>query len=77
MRPIALLALVSAASAACAEDGRVARGRAFVESRCAECHAVGPTGDSPLTGAPAFRVEYARSFADYVRRLMAAAAKDL
>ena len=29
------------------------------------------------TEASAFRVEYARSFADYVRRLMAAAAEDL
>ena len=29
------------------------------------------------TEAPAFRVEYARSFADYVRRLMSAASADL
>jgi len=29
------------------------------------------------TQAPAFRVEYARSFADYVRRLVAAASADL
>ena len=33
----------------------VARGRAFVELNCAGCHAVGPTGESPVSPAPPFR----------------------
>ncbi len=33
----------------------VARGRALVEARCAACHAVEATGDSPVSPAPAFR----------------------
>ena len=33
----------------------VARGRALVESRCAACHAVGPTGESPRPMAPPLR----------------------
>ena len=28
-----------------------ARGRALVESRCAACHSVGPTGESPVAAA--------------------------
>lgn len=31
------------------------KGRAFVEEKCAACHAVGESGDSPLAAAPAFR----------------------
>jgi len=37
------------------EPEKVARGRAIAEVNCARCHAVGPTGDSPLKQAPAFR----------------------
>ena len=32
-----------------------ARGKALVESRCAACHSVGPTGDSPVAAAPPLR----------------------
>lgn len=32
-----------------------ARGSALVQSKCAGCHAVGRTGDSPLAAAPPFR----------------------
>ena len=35
--------------------GSVARGAALVRTRCVACHAVGPTGDSPLAMAPPFR----------------------
>jgi len=31
------------------------RGKAYAESHCARCHAVGRAGDSPLTPAPPFR----------------------
>ncbi len=30
-------------------------GQAIAQSKCARCHAVGMTGDSPLTDAPKFR----------------------
>lgn len=31
------------------------RGQALVESRCAACHSVGPTGESPVAAAPPLR----------------------
>jgi cytochrome c len=40
---------------AVASEGRVQRGRVFVETHCAGCHAVGLTGESPLPEAPPFR----------------------
>ena len=54
-RALAALLVLAAAVPAAAQDGRIQRGRSFVESRCSECHAAGPTGDSPLAKAPAFR----------------------
>jgi mono/diheme cytochrome c family protein len=33
----------------------VARGKVLVETRCAACHAVGPSGESSLSPAPPFR----------------------
>lgn len=33
----------------------VTRGKALVEARCAACHAVGDTGESPVSPAPPFR----------------------
>jgi cytochrome c len=36
------------------------RGRVFVQANCAKCHAVGRTGDSPLSIAPAFRTLHER-----------------
>jgi cytochrome c len=38
----------------------VERGRAFVESHCATCHAVGRAGDSPYAPAPPFRTLHER-----------------
>ncbi|MDZ4110470.1 MAG: cytochrome c [Brevundimonas sp.] len=32
-----------------------ARGKALVESRCAACHSVGATGESPVAAAPPLR----------------------
>ena len=37
------------------QDGRAQRGRVFVQTHCAQCHAIGRIGESPLTIAPAFR----------------------
>ncbi len=31
------------------------RGRALAERMCSDCHAIGPRGQSPHAGAPAFR----------------------
>ena len=33
----------------------VTRGKALVETRCSACHAVGATGESPVSPAPPFR----------------------
>jgi cytochrome c len=38
-----------------AQEGRVERGRTFAETHCASCHAIGRSGDSPLSAAPPFR----------------------
>lgn len=38
-----------------AQEGRIQRGRTFVQTNCAMCHAVGRVGDSPLNEAPPFR----------------------
>jgi len=43
------------AAAPAAAGDAVSRGRALVEVRCSACHAVGATGDSPLSPAPPFR----------------------
>jgi cytochrome c len=40
---------------AAATDGQVQRGKTFVGTNCASCHAVGRIGASPLGEAPAFR----------------------
>ena len=44
------LGLVEAAG-----GGSVARGAALAQSRCASCHAVERSDDSPMQGAPPFR----------------------
>src|ERR1044071_6731942 len=38
-----------------AQEGRIQRGRTFVQTNCSMCHAVGRVGESPLSEAPAFR----------------------
>ena len=35
--------------------GSAARGKVLVEGRCAACHSVGPTGESPRAAAPPLR----------------------
>lgn len=40
---------------AAAQDPVVAEGQSIVEMYCADCHATGPTGESPLDIAPRFR----------------------
>ena len=54
---IAVLALTvgGSTSEAQGEDRLIARGRSILDSNCARCHAVGPTGESALAAAPPFR----------------------
>lgn len=40
---------------ALSQEGRVQRGLTFARTNCAQCHAIGRIGDSPLSEAPPFR----------------------
>jgi cytochrome c len=51
----AFLVLLPAAIAAAQGGGDPQKGKAFVEERCARCHAVGREGESTLPIAPPFR----------------------
>jgi mono/diheme cytochrome c family protein len=56
IRGVLTLALVTGCAApAVAAEADVTRGRTLVTRMCAECHAIGRTGESPHTAAPAFR----------------------
>ena len=50
--------LLATSDATLADD--VAAGRALAENRCSRCHAVGPSGSSPLPAAPPFRTLHER-----------------
>ena len=50
---LSLFLLLIASSLSRADD--IAAGKMLVEANCSRCHAVGPTGDSPLAKAPPFR----------------------
>ena len=53
---VALVALVLCATQlAEAQGDDIARGLSLVEKNCARCHAVGRSGVSPRSNAPAFR----------------------
>jgi cytochrome c len=53
-----VLALVPSLSFAV--EPPVQRGRTFAQANCAQCHAVGPIGESPLRIAPPFRTLHQR-----------------
>jgi mono/diheme cytochrome c family protein len=48
-------ALIAAATGTRAADPDIEAGRRFAEANCSRCHAIGPTGASPLAEAPPFR----------------------
>jgi cytochrome c len=48
-------ATLAGTSAAVALDPAAQRGLTFAQANCSMCHAVGPTGTSPLPIAPPFR----------------------
>ena len=52
---LALLAVAGPPATAIADETTILQGRAIVELYCADCHATGPTGESPLPDAPRFR----------------------
>ena len=55
--------LVAAAAGSCAAEPlspSAQRGKTFVQANCAQCHAVGPDGASPLAIAPPFRTLHRR-----------------
>ena len=57
--PAALLATLPDAQSAISPvqglTGSAAQGAVFARERCASCHAIGRTGDSPNAGAPPLR----------------------
>jgi len=63
------LALSSLGSAAHAQDPAL-RGRALLKEFCANCHAIGKTGNSPMRGALPFRMLSRRFDLDRFPRLL-------
>ncbi|CAN5328380.1 hypothetical protein BH10PSE9_BH10PSE9_04170 [soil metagenome] len=57
---IAVSALLAVAGGALALEPNEQRGFTFVQANCARCHAIGPTGASPLPAAPPFRTLHER-----------------
>ncbi|WP_246504785.1 c-type cytochrome [Microvirga antarctica] len=57
---MALTLAVAAPHAATAQEGRIQRGAHFAQVHCAQCHAIGRIGDSPLSEAPPFRILHTR-----------------
>jgi mono/diheme cytochrome c family protein len=43
-----------------AQESTIQRGRAFAQSNCARCHAIGPSGENPLSEVPPFRALHER-----------------
>ncbi|NNM73778.1 c-type cytochrome [Enterovirga aerilata] len=53
-------AALAGAGPAAALDARAQRGLTFARTHCAQCHAIGRAGPSPLAKAPAFRTLHTR-----------------
>ncbi|SCY97721.1 c-type cytochrome [Microvirga guangxiensis] len=62
MGRLALLcsALLLSPLAALGQEGWVQRGMTFAQTNCAQCHAIGRFGDSPIPEAPPFRTLHTR-----------------
>jgi len=52
---LVMLAGAVAGASAKADQPQVRRGHNFAQTNCAQCHAIGQTGESPLAKAPPFR----------------------
>lgn len=57
---LSCVALLLTPWAALSQEGRVQRGRVFAQTNCAQCHAIGRFGDSPIPEAPPFRTLHLR-----------------
>jgi len=57
---LSCVALLLTPWAALGQEGRVQRGRVFAQTNCAQCHAIGRFGDSPIPEAPPFRTLHLR-----------------
>jgi cytochrome c len=65
-------ALVVATSARAEDpDPAIARGRAFAEQNCGNCHAIGTSGASPLAKAPPFRALHERYPVEHLTEALA------
>ena len=56
----AVVALCAAVPSAFAQNPRAERGLALAQANCSGCHAIGRTGESPLSIAPPFRTLHTR-----------------
>ena len=54
------IAFALAPPTALGQEGRVQRGLTFAQTNCAQCHAIGRFGDSPIPEAPPFRILHTR-----------------
>ncbi|HEU6441489.1 MAG TPA: cytochrome c [Microvirga sp.] len=68
---IVVLTFVLGAQPVRAQEGRVERGRTFVQTNCSTCHAVGRAGESPLAEAPPFRTLQRRYPLEYLAEALA------
>ena len=77
MRALPFVILVAGALAAAViaraqnPDPAVARGRAFAESNCGQCHAIGPSGNGRLAKAPPFRTLHERYPVEHLSEALA------
>jgi mono/diheme cytochrome c family protein len=55
-----LLLLATTTASVAQSDPRAQRGRTFAQANCAQCHAIGAVGESPLRVAPPFRTLHQR-----------------
>ena len=61
------------ATAAGAEDPdpAIERGRDFADKNCGSCHAIGPSGESPVAKAPPFRILHERYPVEHLTEALA------
>jgi cytochrome c len=73
--PLATLilgALVTAMAAQAEDpDPAIERGRAFAEQNCGGCHAIGPSGESPIAKVPPFRTLHERYPVEHLTEALA------
>ena len=73
MRSLTFFALLAHVTAPAAAEtrGSATVGQRIAETNCAQCHAIGKTGDSPLAIAPPFRTLHTRYPVDSLAEALA------